>query len=71
MRVVIDPDLCLKCGACTVMAPGAFVLDQKSGEVKVVSQSSLVSEEVKIAKENCPVDAIKIIDEQKGERKNK
>jgi len=59
-KLKIDETLCVGCGACTVIAPDIFVLDQDSGKAKVVSQPKEIDNQIKMAIESCPVKAIKI-----------
>ena len=49
----VDKDLCIGCGLCTGVAPGAFAFGD-DGKAEVVGDDPAVEE----AKESCPVGAI-------------
>jgi ferredoxin len=63
MKLNVDRDICIGCGACQAIAPNVFEIDDE-GLATVVA--NVISEEDAIdaidAKEGCPVNAI---DEEK------
>ncbi|NUP54187.1 MAG: ferredoxin [Catenulispora sp.] len=63
--VTVDKDLCIGSGGCVLRAPEAFELDaarQSCPRVEVMA----ASDEVLDAAENCPVEAITIVEEGTG-----
>jgi len=60
IKVEIDKNLCIGCGACTAIAPQTFQLDSNQGKAKVVKQPKKIDETIKMAANSCPVGAIKI-----------
>jgi len=63
MKIVIDKNICIKCGACASIAPKTFSFDWNKGEVKVAAQPQKITSEIKTAIDGCPVKAIKVIKE--------
>jgi ferredoxin len=64
-KIVIDPDLCIGCGACTAFCPAVFKLDVEARKAKVDQQpENIDDEEVQMAISNCPVSAIKITEDE-------
>jgi ferredoxin len=64
-RVTVDTDLCIGSGGCVLRAPEGFELDaarQSCPRHAVMG----VSDEVLEAAENCPVEAIAIVEEGSG-----
>jgi ferredoxin len=61
VKITVDENLCIGCGACTVTAPDAFSLDPEKGK-SVVKEGAENTDNKKIeeAAKNCPVQAIKI-----------
>jgi len=59
MKVTVNKETCIGCGACVAICPAVFEL--KEGKSSVKKQPSNEKEEncVKEAVEACPVDAIK------------
>ena len=55
--VKINKDKCIGCGACTAIAPEIFDFDD-DGLAKVIKDE--VNEDVKMAAESCPTEAIEI-----------
>lgn len=59
MKFNVDQDKCLRCGMCTGIATGLFEFDDE-GNIKVnnekINEENL--EEVRDAKNSCPVGAI-------------
>lgn len=59
--VTVDKDLCIGSGGCVAYAPDAFELDttrQSCPRAEVITPSDAVLE----AAENCPVEAIRIVE---------
>ena len=60
MKVKIDKDTCIGCGACQALCPDVFEYDDDGiMDVKVTDVSDDLVEDVTDAKDGCPVDAIK------------
>jgi len=64
MKIIIDENLCISCGACISIADNIFALDEKTGKAKVISQPKVINENIKMAIKSCPVNAIKIVKEK-------
>ena len=64
MKIIIDKNLCISCGACISIAGNIFALDEKTGKAKVISQPEVINENIKMAIKSCPVNAIKIVKEK-------
>ena len=61
-KIQVDQNLCIGCGVCQSMAPKAFEL--KDGKSYVKENWKEESEEnIRTAKESCPVQAIRLIKE--------
>ena len=60
MKLEVDKDICIGCGACAAICPDVFEIDEDGLAISVVNE---INEEVKEdaidAKEGCPVNAIK------------
>ncbi|GAA1995919.1 hypothetical protein GCM10009838_71020 [Catenulispora subtropica] len=64
-RVTVDTDLCIGSGGCVLRAPDGFELDaarQSCPRHEVMASSEAVLD----AAENCPVEAITIVEEESG-----
>ena len=60
MKLVVDKDICIGCGACQAIAPDVFEIDDDGLAISIVNEVAKESSEDAIdAKEGCPVDAIK------------
>ena len=60
MKLVVDKDICIGCGACAAICPDVFEIDDEGLAVSVVdSVNEDVKEDAIDAKEGCPVNAIK------------
>lgn len=60
MKVTVDEEACIGCGACVDICPDVF---QMQGDKAAVSIQELSDENIKCAKEaedTCPVDAIAV-----------
>lgn len=65
MNLKVDKDICIGCGACAAICPDVFEIDDDGlakSIVDVVPEE--VNEDAVDAKEGCPVDAIKEINEE-------
>jgi len=65
MSLKVDKDICIGCGACAAICPDVFEIDDDGlakSIVDVVPEE--VNEDAIDAKEGCPVDAIKEINEE-------
>ena len=62
MKVKVDPELCIACGACVSLVPEVFDWDEE-GKAKAVKEDVPGDREsvVKEAVETCPTEAIKEI----------
>jgi len=60
-KIVVDEELCIGCGACANMCPSVFEL-QADGKSKVIDATGAKCD-LDVAVNNCPVGAIKIIEE--------
>lgn len=61
MKIIVDKDKCIGCGACVATAPKSFRLSE-DGKAEVIEPPKDSEEEIKNAAESCPVEAIKIVD---------
>ena len=60
MKLEVDKDICIGCGACAAICPDVFEIDEDGLAVSVVeSVNEEVKEDAIDAKEGCPVNAIK------------
>ena len=60
MKLVVDKDICIGCGACAAIWPDVFERDDEGLATSTVSEvSEEVMDDAIDAKEGCPVDAIK------------
>ena len=62
MKLKVDKDICIGCGACAAIAPEVFEIDDEGLATTIVDE---VADEVKDdaidAKDGCPVSAIEEI----------
>ena len=64
MKLVVDKDICIGCGACQAIAPDVFEIDDDGLATSIdVEIADEVRDDAIDAKEGCPVDAIKEITE--------
>jgi len=77
IKVVVDPDKCLGFGSCVIVSPDVFRLDERPGQGVFRSQAKLDVldeaggkdyENLRIAAQSCPTQAITIIDRKTGKR---
>jgi ferredoxin len=67
LRIVIDRLRCIGSGSCADTAPDVFQLDEADRSV-IINPRGAIPDVIVAAAESCPVDAIKIIDEQAGQQ---
>ena len=61
MKLKINKDKCIGCGACQALVPDVFEInDEGVAEVIVEVVPENLEEEVKDASESCPVNAIEV-----------
>lgn len=59
MKLIVDQDVCIGCGACQATAPDVFEInDDGLAEVLVEEVPEELKEDAIDAKEGCPVNAI-------------
>ncbi len=59
MKVKVNPDVCIGCGACQAIAPDVFEVNGDGvAEALVEEVKEELVEDAKDAKEGCPVGAI-------------
>jgi ferredoxin/uncharacterized protein YuzE len=77
MKVEVDADKCLGFGSCVIVSPDVFRLDERPGKGVFRSQAKLDVldeaggkdfENLLIAAQSCPTQAITIIDRKTGKR---
>ena len=60
MKLKVEKDICIGCGACQAICPDVFEIDDDGLAVPIVEEvNEDVMEDAIDAKEGCPVDAIK------------
>ena len=70
MKLKVDKDKCIGCGACAAICPDVFEIDTDQLAISIVDEVSAdVMEDAIDAKEGCPVDAIKEVVEDEIEEK--
>lgn len=67
LRIVVDRMRCISTGNCVDTAPEVFQLDEHYRAV-IVNPRGATPDVIVAAAEICPVDAIKVIDEQAGQQ---
>lgn len=77
IKVVVDADRCLGFGSCVIVSPDVFRLDERPGQGVFRSRAKLDVldeaggkdyENLRIAAQSCPTQAITIIDRKTGKR---
>ena len=64
MKLKVDKDICIGCGACGAIAPDVFEMDDEGLATLVVDEiPEEASDDAIDAKEGCPVNAIEEITE--------
>jgi len=67
LRIVVDRLRCIGSGNCADTAPNVFQIDEVERSV-IINPLGAAPDVIVAAAESCPVDAIKIIDEQAGQQ---
>jgi ferredoxin len=67
ITIEVDRVLCFGFGDCVDSAPGVFELDDESKSV-VVDPDAQDKDDIVLAAQDCPVDAITICDAETGEQ---
>ncbi|HEX8854980.1 MAG TPA: ferredoxin [Thermoleophilaceae bacterium] len=67
LRIEVDRELCFGFGDCVDSAPSVFELDAENKSV-VVDPDGADRDTILLAAQDCPVDAIAIIDDETGEQ---
>jgi len=67
IAIVVDRELCYGFGDCVDSAPGVFKLDDEDKSV-VVDPNAQPRDDILMAAQDCPVDAIIITDASTGEQ---
>ena len=65
--IQVDRELCFGFGDCVDSAPGVFELDDENKSV-VVDPDAQDRDGIILAAQDCPVDAIFIVDQESGEQ---
>ncbi len=61
MKVVVDQDTCISCGACEDICPAVFHLSEITGKSEVIDPDACeYAGCCEAAEENCPVQAITV-----------
>jgi len=64
MKVIVDQDVCIGCGACEEICPAVFHLDEEIGKSVVIDEEACeYAGCCEAAEENCPVEAITLEDD--------
>jgi ferredoxin len=67
LRVIVDRLKCISAGSCVDVAPGVFQLDEEYVAV-IINPRGAETGTIIAAAEACPVEAIRVIDEQAGQQ---
>jgi ferredoxin len=67
ITIEVDRDLCFGFGDCVDSAPGVFELDEENKSL-VVNPDGQDYDTILLAAQDCPVDAIIIVDSESGEQ---
>jgi ferredoxin len=68
VTIEVDRELCFGFGDCVDSAPGLFELDDENKSV-VIDPEAYDLDDVLVAAQDCPVDAILVIDVESGEQR--
>jgi len=61
MKIYVDQDACISCGACEEICPAVFHLSEVTGKSEVIDAEACdYAGCCEAAEENCPVGAIKL-----------
>ena len=66
LRITVDHDLCVGNAMCETFATKVFVLNENR-QSEVADPEADTVENILEAAENCPVSAIRVVDEETGE----
>ena len=61
--IVVDRDVCIGAATCITLANDVFELD-KEQKVKVIDANAISLDKILESAQNCPVDAIRVIDQE-------
>lgn len=67
IRIEVDRELCYGFGDCVDSAPEVFELDEEQKSV-VIDPDGRPKEDIVVAAQDCPVDAIFVTDAETGEQ---
>lgn len=71
MKLVVDKDICIGCGACAAICPDVFEIDDEGLATSIANEvAEEVMDDAIDAKEGCPVDAIKEDKDEDLEKEN-
>ncbi len=56
-KVVVDKEKCIGCGTCPALCPNVFKMDE-DGKATVYNEQGDTPENIKMAADSCPVQAI-------------
>lgn len=61
MKAFVDKDLCIGCSLCESLSPSVFKMDEE-GKAEAITEALLENQvkEAEEAREQCPVEAIKL-----------
>ncbi|MFA6429423.1 MAG: ferredoxin [Patescibacteria group bacterium] len=62
-KIEVDRELCIGAAPCVTVAPGVFQLDEDNKAI-VVNAQGADSATILLAAQSCPVQAIKLFDEE-------
>lgn len=68
VTIAVDRELCFGFGDCVDSAPGLFDLDDESKAV-VIDPEAHHLDDLLVAAQDCPVDAIIVVDAESGEQR--
>ena len=67
MKVTVNQDMCISCGACEAVCPNVFEVGQDGAEVKTDVIAEADVKDATDAMEGCPVAAISEVQEETEE----
>ncbi len=65
-KLVVNDDICIGCGACASIDSSHFEMTDE-GLSSVISNENIETDDVKAAINTCPVNAIKLVDDEKDD----
>jgi len=69
VSIEIDRELCFGFGDCVDSAPGLFDLDEENKSI-VIDPEAYEMDTLLLAAQDCPVDAILLVDAESGEQRH-